>query len=45
MKYAWMDEQSKTYALTEMCVVLDVRISGYRAWKRGGTPESPGVRQ
>ena len=35
MKYAWMDGRSKAYALTEMCVVLDVSISGYRAWKRG----------
>jgi putative transposase len=33
-----MDRHSKAYALTEMCVVLDVSISGYRAWKRGGTP-------
>jgi len=39
VKYAWMDGQIKSYALTEMCVVLDVSISGYRAWKRGGTPE------
>lgn len=37
MKYAWMDGHSKAYALTEMCVVLDISISGYRAWKRGGT--------
>jgi putative transposase len=22
-----------------MCIVLDVSISGYRAWKRGGTPD------
>ena len=27
---------NKAYALTEMCNVLDVSISGYRAWKRGG---------
>ena len=39
MKYAWMDRHSKAYALTQMCVVLDVSISGYRAWKRGGTPD------
>ena len=38
MKYAWMDRHSNAYALTEMCVVLEVSISGYRAWKRGGTP-------
>ncbi len=39
MKYAWIDVNSKTYALTEMCSVLDVSISGYRAWKRGGSPD------
>ena len=38
MKYAWIDANSKAYALIDMCVVLDVCISGYRAWKRGGTP-------
>ena len=38
MKYAWIDANSKAYALIDMCVVLDVSISGYRAWKRGGTP-------
>lgn len=39
MKYAWMDGQSKIYALTEMCAVLDIGISGYRAWKRGGSSD------
>ena len=39
MKYAWMEKHYTSYALTEMCVVLDVSISGYRAWKRGGTPD------
>ena len=39
MKYAWMEGHRKTYALTEMCVVFDVSISGYRAWKRGGTAD------
>lgn len=39
MKYAWMLENSKAYALTEMCAVLDISISGYRAWKQGGTPD------
>ena len=34
-----MDKHHASYALTEMCVVLDVGISGYRAWKRGGTPD------
>ena len=39
MKYAWIAAQGKTYSLTEMCDVLDVSISGYRAWKRGGKPD------
>lgn len=36
MKYAWIDTQRQHYALTEMCPVLAVSVSGYRAWKRGG---------
>lgn len=36
MKYAWIDAQNSHYALTEMCSVLEVSVSGYRAWKRGG---------
>ena len=39
MKYAWIAAQGKAYSLTEMCDVLDVSISGYRAWKRGGKPD------
>lgn len=39
MKYAWIDAQSKAFALNEMCAILDVSISGYRAWKSGGTPD------
>ena len=39
MKYAWIDGQRQAYELTEMCAVLDVSVSGYRAWKRGGTPD------
>ena len=38
MRYAWIVEQGKSYSLAEMCAVLEVSISGYRAWKRGGTP-------
>lgn len=38
MRYAWIDTQTKNFALKEMCVVLEVSVSGYRAWKRGGTP-------
>ena len=36
MKYAWIDSQRKAFDLTELCAVLDVSVSGYRAWKRGG---------
>lgn len=39
MKYAWIDEQREAFGLDEMCVVLNVSVSGYRAWKRGGKPE------
>jgi putative transposase len=38
VRYAWISAQGKAFALSEMCAVLDVSISGYRAWKRGGTP-------
>ena len=37
MKYAWIAAQDKAFALSEMCEVLGVSLSGYRAWKRGGT--------
>ena len=39
MKYAWIDEHRQTYGLAESCAVLEVSISGYHAWKRGGTPD------
>ena len=39
MKYAWIDTQRKYFPLPMMCTTLAVSISGYRAWKRGGTPE------
>ena len=38
VKYAWISEHGKAFALAEMCAVLNVSISGYRAWKRGSTP-------
>ena len=31
--------QRKDYGLGEMCSVLDVSVSGYRSWKRGGKPD------
>ena len=39
VKYAWMAEQGLRYPLMDMCKVLDVSVSGYRAWKRGGRPD------
>ena len=39
MKYAWIDTQCRQYPLSVLCEVLAVSINGYRAWKRGGTPE------
>ncbi|MCZ2438921.1 MAG: IS3 family transposase [Burkholderiales bacterium] len=36
VKYAWIDAQRREYPLPDMCEVLTVSISGYRAWKRGG---------
>ena len=29
----------KAYSLAEMSAVLDVSLSGYRAWTRGGIPD------
>ena len=43
MKYAWIAKQGLRYSLVEMCEVLDVSISGYRAWKRGGRPDRKGL--
>ncbi len=37
MKYAWLDGERRNYPLPVLCGTLDVSISGYRAWKRGGT--------
>jgi putative transposase len=39
VKYAWIDTRRTEYGLDEMCRVLDVSESGYRAWKRGGKPQ------
>lgn len=41
MKYAWIDAHRKDYELADLCRALVVSVSGYRAWKRGGTP-APG---
>ena len=36
MKYAWLDGQRRHYPLPVLCDTLEVSVSGYRAWKRGG---------
>lgn len=38
MKYAWISGQRRVYPLPVMCATLVVSLSGYQAWKRGGTP-------
>jgi hypothetical protein len=37
---AWIDAQRREYPLPDMCEVLTVSVSGYRAWRRGRTPGS-----
>jgi putative transposase len=39
VKYAGIAEQGLCYPLVDRCEVLDVSLSGYRAWKRGGQPD------
>jgi transposase InsO family protein len=39
VKYAWIAEKDGLFSLTELCDALNVSISGYRAWKRGGRPD------
>jgi putative transposase len=43
VKYAWIESQHKDYPLSALCAVLSVSQNGYRAWKRGGTPERRGL--
>lgn len=40
MKYAWIDAQRADYPLPELCEVVGVSASGYRAWRHGGSPDS-----
>ena len=43
MKYVWIDAHRHQFALNELCGVFEVSVSGYRAWKRGGTPDRQGL--
>jgi putative transposase len=39
VKYAWIDAHRDQFALSELCGVLGVSVSGYRTWKGGGTAD------
>ena len=39
MKYAWIDGHRGEFELAELCAALSVSTSGYRSWKRGGSPK------
>ena len=39
MKYAWIGQHDKQFELSALCQVLEVSLSGYRAWKGGGSPD------
>lgn len=43
MKYAWIDAHRQSFALSELGETLAVSVSGYRAWKRGGTADRLGL--
>jgi transposase InsO family protein len=38
VKYAWLEAHRQEFELSALCRVLEVSVSGYRAWKRGGRP-------
>jgi putative transposase len=39
VKYAWIDGHRREFELAELCAALSVSTSGYRSWKRGGSPK------
>jgi putative transposase len=39
VRYAWIDGQRQAYPLPALCATLAVSVSGYRAWRRGGSPK------
>ncbi|MET3139946.1 transposase InsO family protein [Undibacterium sp. GrIS 1.2] len=39
MKYAWMKEHRKQFDLNDISDALDVSLSSYRAWQRGGVSD------
>lgn len=43
VKYAWIETRRSHYPRVDRCEVLAVSASGYRVWRRGGTPDSARV--
>lgn len=43
MRYAWIEAHRAQFTLRELCGVLAVSVSGYRAWKRGGRADRQGL--
>jgi len=39
VKYAWIQTHRRWYPLALLCALLEVSVSGFRAWLRGGSPE------
>jgi len=39
VKYAWIDRHRAMYPLALMCALLAVSLNGFRAWRRGGSPD------
>jgi putative transposase len=40
VKYAWIEQRAGLWPSSVMCEVLDVSLSGWRAWRRGGRQNS-----
>ena len=43
MRYAWIEAHRAQFTRRELCGVLEVSVSGYRAWKRGGRADCQGL--
>jgi hypothetical protein len=42
VKSAWIDAQRSTFVLTKLCALLEVSVSGDRAWNTGGKSDRTG---
>ena len=43
MKYAWIEAHEGWFSVAELCRVLEVSVSGYRAWLKGGVANRQGL--